>query len=173
MLAYSVFRIGKFLDEYKFFIILGLLLVLAFFIVPNISAIAEKFGFETRADLKSQVTAAKIVNQQVVAANVNLTKELANEKKASETTLNIVTEKLKTDIKVATTVTNIKAKRDQVIAKVTTNKVPPNSTTATGTSTVTMQIDHPYTQADIQEISSANIAAIWDAYNSIEGTQNG
>lgn len=172
MLAFKLFKLTEFLSKYGNYILIAILALVALFLFPNINSIAEKFGLETRASLKGQVEAHKIINQQTTEANKNLNAEISKEKESGVATTNTITDKIERDLKLSSDLSNIKQKRNDVIRKVINKpKTKIDKTTVDIQPKITLDTDNTYTQDEVQEVSNANITAIWETFERVERIQ--
>lgn len=162
MLAFNLLKIGNFFKKYAFYIYIFIFAILALFIFSNINAISEKFGLETRATLKGQVEAHKVINQQTTEANKNLNIELSKEKESNISTTTIIENKVTRDLTLSKDITDIKQKRDEVVSKVI------NKPNVEQRNESTPDSSSKYTPEEIQSVSLANITSIWDTYERVE-----
>lgn len=170
MLAFRLFKLTEFFRKYSSYFFMFILALVMLSIFSNMDSITEKFGLETRASLKGQVEAHKIINQQTTEANKNLNIELSKEKESNTSTGTVISNKIDRDLKLSNDITNIKQKRDTVISKVMNkpkvNKV--DKTVSEKQPNLTIDTNNTYTQEEVQEVSNANITAIWETFEKVE-----
>ena len=100
-----------------------------------------------------------------IQANPNLVQEIEKEKKSTELTL-AITDTLSTVKATNTTkVTQIKAKRDKLVA----TAVKTDIETVNQPSSITLDTNNHYTPEVVQQVASANIDVIWSAYEQVKG----
>ena len=165
MIAFGYLKIAQFFSKYIYVIVGIIALLLLAIVVPNASSIAERLGFETRASLKAQLAKEEVKADTALQANTNLVQEIEKEKKSTELTL-AITDTLSTVKATNTTkVTQIKAKRDKLVA----TAVKTDIETVNQPSSNTLDTNNHYTPEVVQQVASANIDAIWSAYEQVKG----
>ena len=165
MIAFGYLKLAQFFSKYIYVILGIVVLFLLAIVVPNASSIAERLGFETRASLKAKLAKEEVKADTALQANTNLVQEIEKEKKSTELTLAISDKLSTTKASTATKVTTIKAKRDKVVASATKTNIEDTSQP----STITLPTNNHYTPEMVQQVSGANIDALWSTYEEIRG----
>jgi small-conductance mechanosensitive channel len=165
MIAFGYLKIAQFFSKYIYVIVGIVALLLLAVVVPNASSIAERLGFETRASLKAQLAKEEVKADTALQANTNLVQEIEKEKKSSELTLAITDTLSATKTSTVTKITKIKTTRDKVVASATKT----NIDDSTQPSTITLPTNNHYTPEAVAQVSTANIDALWSAYEQIKG----
>ena len=165
MIAFGYLKIAQFFSKYIYVIVGIVVLLLLAVVVPNVSSIAERLGFETRASLKAQLAKEEVKADTALQANTNLVQEIEKEKKSTELTLAITDTLSATKTNTVSKTTKIKTTRDKVVASATKT----NIDDASQASTITLSTNNPYTPEAVAQVSAANIDALWSAYQQIQG----
>ena len=165
MIAFGYLKIAQFFSKYIYVIVGIVALLLLAVVVPNASSIAERLGFETRASLKAQLAKEEVKADTALQANTNLVQEIEKEKKSSELTLAITDTLSVTKTNTVSKITKIKTTRDKVVASATKT----NIDDSTQPSTITLATNNHYTPEAVAQVSTANIDALWSAYEQIKG----
>lgn len=141
-------------------IIIGLLAIM---IIPNSSAILEKFDVETRASLKADKATLEVALDTAVAANESNI-QMQAVKEEIEDISHAAATRIDARIKKRDTVVNtLTSKHQQAIAIATTKPI---------TDTAPL-VDAPPVPpvAVIEAVSEANITLLWDTFNTIESNK--
>ena len=170
MLAYSLIKFKAYLSKYMIYIIIAMAAMIGLVLISNMDNISEKLGFETKATLKTQVVSQKAVIAQAVQTNKDLVKELDNEKESTVASVDVLTGKYFQDIKLDEDMDEIRAEKAKVISKVMKTKLKP-SFKSTEKPLESISFDNSeYTSSEVNEVSKANIEAIWKAFEKVEVT---
>lgn len=163
MVALGFLKLSSFFSKYMYYIIAAFVVIAAMFILPNVSAIAEKFGLETRASLKAKTAVQERTIATTIDVNKQVVADLNKEKKSSEIKEDVTVIKLKQDTSITTKIEKIKTDRAVKTAKViklkSDNPQKPK---------VTVFTNNDYSDLDIQTTAEANIDAIWGVYQTVE-----
>ena len=165
MIAFGYLKIAQFFSKYVYFIVGLIVLLLLAVVLPNASSIAERLGFETRASLKAQLAKEEVKADTALQANTNLVQEIEKEKKSTELTLAITDTLSATKTSTVSKITKIKTTRDKVVTSATKT----NIDDSTQPSTITLPTNNPYTPEAVAQVSTANIDALWSAYEQLKG----
>lgn len=170
MLAYSLIKFKAYLSKYMIYIIIAVIAMIGLVLISNMDNISEKLGFETKATLKTQVVSQKAVIAQAVQTNKDLVKELDNEKESTDATVDVLTGKYFQDMKLDEDMDEIRAEKAKVISKVMKTKLkPPFKSTEKPLESISDEKTE-YTSSEVNEVSKANIEAIWKAFEKVEMT---
>lgn len=170
MLAYSLIKFKAYLSKYMVYIILAIAAIVGLVVFSNVDNISEKLGFETKATLKAQVVSQKAVIAQAVQTNKDLVKELDNEKESTDATVDVLTGKYFQDMKLDKDMDEIRAEKAKVISKVMKTKLKPSFKSTERPSESISDEKTEYTSSEVNEVSKANIEAIWKAFEKVEVT---
>ena len=165
MIAFGYLKLTQFFSKYIYVIVGIVALLLLAVVVPNASSIAERLGFETRASLKAQLAKEEVKADTALQANTNLVQEIEKEKKSTELTLAITDTLSATKTSTVTKITKIKTTRDKVVTSATKT----NIDDSIQPSTITLPTNNHYTPEVVQQVSVANIDALWSAYEQVKG----
>ena len=165
MLAFGYLKIAQFFSKYIYVIVGIIALLLLAVVLPNASSIAERLGFETRASLKAQLAKEEVKADTALQANTNLVQEIEKEKKSTELTLAITDTLSATKTSTVSKITKIKTTRDKVVTSATKT----NIDDSTQPSTITLPTNNHYTPETVEQVSTANIDALWSAYEQLKG----
>ena len=165
MIAFGYLKIAQFFSKYIYVIVGIVALLLLAVVVPNASSIAERLGFETRASLKAQLAKEEVKADTALQANTNLVQEIEKEKKSTELTLAITDTRSATKTSTVSKITKIKTTRDKVVPSATKT----NIDDSTQPSTITLPTNNHYTPEAVEQVSAANIDALWSAYEQLKG----
>ncbi len=165
MLAFSFLKLSTFFNKYLYIIVGLVALTILAIVLPNASSIVEKFGVETRATLKADLAKEEIKTDIAVKANEQLVEEVKEEKASSEVTLTIIDNLSTVKANTATKVSKIKTTKIKKIAKIAKTDVTENTTQ----SSITVPTNNPYTPEVVQGVAIANIDAIWETYQEVQG----
>lgn len=170
MLAYSLIKFKAYLSKYTVYIILVIAAIVGLVVFSNVDNISEKLGFETKATLKAQVVSQKAVIAQAVQTNKDLVKELDNEKESTDATVDVLTGKYFQDMKLDKDMDEIRAEKTKVISKVMKTKLKPSFKSTEKPLESISDEKTEYTSSEVNEVSKANIEAIWKAFEKVEVT---
>ena len=165
MIAFGYLKIAQFFSKYIYVIVGIIALLLLAVVLPNASSIAERLGFETRASLKAQLAKEEVKADTALQANTNLVQEIEKEKKSTELTLAITDTLSATKTSTVSKITKIKTTRDKVVASATKT----NIDDSIQPSTITLPTNNHYTPEAVEQVSTANIDALWSAYEQVKG----
>ena len=165
MIAFGYLKIAQFFSKYIYVIVGIIALLLLAVVLPNASSIAERLGFETRASLKAQLAKEEVKADTALKANTNLVQEIEKEKKSTELTLAITDTLSATKTSTVSKITKIKTTRDKVVTSATKT----NIDDSTQPSTITLPTNNHYTPETVEQVSTANIDALWSAYEQLKG----
>jgi len=165
MIAFGYLKIAQFFSKYIYVIVGIVALLLLAVVVPNASSIAERLGFETRASLKAQLAKEEVKADTALQANTNLVQEIEKEKKSTELTLAITDTLSATKTSTVSKITKIKTTRDKVVTSATKT----NIDDSIQPSTITLPTNNHYTPEAVVQVSTANIDALWSAYEQVKG----
>lgn len=168
MLAYSLIKFKAYLSKYTVYIILAIAAIVGLVVFSNVDNISEKLGFETKATLKAQVVSQKAVIAQAVQTNKDLVKELDNEKESTDATVDVLTGKYFQDMKLDKDMDEIRAEKAKVISKVMKTKLKPSFKSTEKSLESISDEKTEYTSSEVNEVSKANIEAIWKAFEKVE-----
>lgn len=170
MLAYSLIKFKAYLSKYMVYIIIAVIAMIGLVLISNMDNISEKLGFETKATLKTQVVSQKAVIAQAVQTNKDLVKELDNEKESTDATVDVLTGKYFQDMQLDKDMDEIRAEKAKVISKVMKTKLKPSFKSTERSLESISDEKTEYTSSEINEVSKANIEAIWKAFEKVEVT---
>jgi hypothetical protein len=170
MLAYSLIKFKAYLSKYMVYIIIAVIAMIGLVLISNMDNISEKLGFETKATLKTQVVSQKAVIAQAVQTNKDLVKELDNEKESTDATVDVLTGKYFQDMKLDEDMDEIRAEKAKVISKVMKTKLKPSFKSTEKPLESISDEKTEYTSSEVNEVSKANIEAIWKAFEKVEVT---
>jgi|JFJP01.1.fsa_nt_gi hypothetical protein len=164
MSALLYFKAIDFFRKYVIYIIVALLIIASLFIIPNISAISEKFGIETRASLKAKVAEQNKTIELAIDVNKQNTDTIVREKVSSDIVEKVLVNKNKKEIVLSKIITDIKKKRKHTIDKLVKSERVDNivKVSPTGENVVN------YTDEQVIKIAETNIDAIWTAYETVQ-----
>lgn len=165
MIAFGYLKIAQFFSKYIYVIVGIIALLLLAVVLPNASSIAERLGFETRASLKAQLAKEEVKADTALQANTNLVQEIEKEKKSTELTLAITDTLSATKTSTVSKITKIKTTRDKVVTSATKT----NIDDSIQPSTITLPTNNHYTPEAVEQVSTANIDALWSAYEQLKG----
>ena len=165
MIAFGYLKLTQFFSKYIYVIVGIVALLLLAVVVPNASSIAERLGFETRASLKAQLAKEEVKADTALQANTNLVQEIEKEKKSTELTLAITDTLSATKTSTVSKITKIKTTRDKVVTSATKT----NIDDSIQPSTITLPTNNHYTPEAVEQVSTANIDALWSAYEQLKG----
>ena len=165
MIAFGYLKIAQFFSKYIYVIVGIIALLLLAVVLPNASSIAERLGFETRASLKAQLAKEEVKADTALQANTNLVQEIEKEKKSTELTLAITDTLSATKTSAVSKITKIKTTRDKVVTSATKT----NIDDSIQPSTITLPTNNHYTPETVEQVSTANIDALWSAYEQVKG----
>ena len=168
MLAYSLIKFKAYLSKYMIYIIIAMAAMIGLVLISNMDNISEKLGFETKATLKTQVVSQKAVIAQAVQTNKDLVKELDNEKESTVASVDVLTGKYFQDIKLDEDMDEIRAEKAKVISKVMKTKLKPSFKSTEKPLESISDEKTEYTSSEVNEVSKANIEAIWKAFEKVE-----
>lgn len=169
MLAYSLIKLKAYLSKYMIYIIAVIAAIIGLVVVFNMDNISEKLGFETKSSLKAQVVSQKAAISQVIQSNTQLVKELDKEKESNDITVDVLTGKYFKDMKLATEMKEIRVEKAKIISRVMKPKVKPSFKSTEKPLESISDEKTEYTSSEINEVSKANIEAIWKAFEKVEG----
>lgn len=170
MLAYSLIKFKAYLSKYMVYIIIAIIAMIGLVLISNMDNISEKLGFETKATLKAQVVSQKAVITQAIQTNKDLVKELDNEKESTDATVDVLTGKYFQDTKLDEDMDEIRAEKAKVISKVMKTKLKPSFKSTEKPLESISDEKTEYTSSEVNEVSKANIEAIWKAFEKVEVT---
>ena len=165
MIAFGYLKIAQFFSKYIYVIVGIIALLLLAVVLPNASSIAERLGFETRASLKAKLAKEEVKADTALQANTNLVQEIEKEKKSTELTLAITDTLSATKTSTVSKITKIKTTRDKVVTSATKT----NIDDSIQPSTITLPTNNHYTPEAVEQVSTANIDALWSAYEQLKG----
>ena len=165
MIAFGYLKIAQFFSTYIYVIVGIIALLLLAVVLPNASSIAERLGFETRASLKAQLAKEEVKADTALQANTNLVQEIEKEKKSTELTLAITDTLSATKTTTVSKITKIKTTRDKVVTSATKT----NIDDSIQPSTITLPTNNHYTPEAVEQVSTANIDALWSTYEQLKG----
>ena len=165
MIAFGYLKIAQFFSKYIYVIVGIIALLLLAVVLPNASSIAERLGFETRASLKAQLAKEEVKADTALQANTNLVQEIEKEKKSTELTLAITDTLSATKTSTLSKITKIKTTRDKVVTSATKT----NIDDSIQPSTITLPTNNHYTPEAVEQVSTANIDALWSTYEQLKG----
>lgn len=170
MLAYSLIKFKAYLSKYMIYIIIAVAAMIGLVLISNMDNISEKLGFETKTTLKAQVVSQKAVIAQAVQINKDLVKELDNEKESTDATVDALTGKYFQDTKLDEDMDEIRAEKAKVISRVMKTKLKPSFKSTEKPLESISDEKTEYTSSEVNEVSKANIEAIWKAFEKVEVT---